>query len=238
MNIEKAKGDFISIASHNLRTPVAAIYGYIDLLLRGDTGKLGQEQSDYVKKIKNNNTELERLTEQLLQISILEVGKEVNLFKQPSQIEVIIEGVVDNFAPVASAKGVEIVFKKENYLLSLVDIDVEKIKAVILNLIDNAVKYTDKGKVEIKAKEEGDFIAVSVTDTGSGISKEDLPKLFTKFFRSGNILVYNKVGTGLGLYLGKKIVELHGGSIRVESVEGVGSTFIFTIPIAKTNNFL
>lgn len=233
LGIEKSKQDFIAIASHNLRTPVAAIYGYIDLLLRGDVGGLNDKQTTYLKRIKSNNQELEKLTEQLLQISILEVGKETNLLKQPTQIEIIISDIVDKMIPVAQTKGLSLNFQKPEILLPLVNIDVEKIKSVILNLVDNAIKYTQKGNILITVKQDGNFIYISVKDTGVGIAKEELPKLFGKFYRSGNILVYNQIGVGLGLYLGKKIVELLGGNITVESTLGQGSTFTLALPIIK-----
>ncbi len=233
LNIEKTKQDFIAIASHNLRTPVAAIYGYIEVLLRGDKGFLNKDQTTYIKRIRNNNDEMEKLTEQLLQISILEVGKEMNLFKQHSQMEVIIEDLVEKFASVAQEKGLELRFQKKEGMLPLVHIDVEKIKAVLANLIDNAIKYTEKGNIMITALEQKKYIVVSVKDTGVGISKADMPNIFTKFYRSGDILVYNKIGLGLGLYLGRQIVELHGGTMMVQSIEGEGATFSFTIPIVK-----
>ena len=233
LNIEKTKQDFIAIASHNLRTPVAAIYGYIEVLLRGDKGFLNKDQTTYIKRIRNNNDEMEKLTEQLLQISILEVGKEMNLFKQHSQMEVIIEDLVEKFASVAQEKGLELRFQKKEGMLPLVYIDVEKIKAVLANLIDNAIKYTEKGNIMITALEQKKYIVVSVKDTGVGISKADMPNIFTKFYRSGDILVYNKIGLGLGLYLGRQIVELHGGTMMVQSIEGEGATFSFTIPIVK-----
>ena len=233
LNIEKTKQDFIAIASHNLRTPVAAIYGYIEVLLRGDKGFLNKDQTTYIKRIRNNNDEMEKLTEQLLQISILEVGKEMNLFKQHSQMEVIIEDLVEKFASVAQEKGLELRFQKKEGMLPLVHIDVEKIKAVLANLIDNAIKYTEKGNIMITALEQKKYIVVSVKDTGVGISKADMPNIFTKFYRSGDILVYNKIGLGLGLYLRRQIVELHGGTMMVQSIEGEGATFSFTIPIVK-----
>lgn len=233
LGIEKSKQDFIAIASHNLRTPVAAIYGYIDVLLRGDAGELNEKQTTFLQRIKSNNQELDKMTEQLLQISILEVGKEINLLKQPTQIEMVISDIVSNMLPVAQTKGLTLSFNKPEILLPLVSVDVEKIKGVILNLVDNAIKYTQKGGILVTSKQDGDFIHVSVKDSGVGIAQEELPKLFGKFYRSGNILVYNQVGVGLGLYLGKKIVGLLGGSITVESVLGQGSTFTLKLPIIK-----
>lgn len=237
ISVNKAKQDFITIASHNLRTPVGAIYGYIELLIRGDAGNLTDQQTTYIQRIKRNNQELEKLTEQLLQISILEVDKEVNLQKQPSQIEVIIEDIVENFAFVAKAKGLDLTFNKLNGLLPLTDIDVEKIQSVVLNLLDNAIKYTEKGGILVTAKSDNNFISVSIQDSGIGISQEDIPKLFNKFFRSGNLLVYNQTGTGLGLYISKRIIELHGGRMTVDSIVGRGTTFTFTLPVIKKDLF-
>lgn len=233
LTVEKSKQDFIALASHNLRTPVSAIYGYLDLLFRGDAGKLSVEQSLFLQRIKGNNQELEKITEQLLQISILEVGNETHLLKQPSQIERVVQDVVDKLQPMAESKKIVIIFQKDSKLLPLVNIDVEKIRSVINNLIDNAIKYTEKGQIMVTSRQIDDFIEITVADTGIGIPKEDLPKLFNKFFRSGNVLVYNKIGIGLGLYISRQVVELHGGKVSVESEENVGTKFSFTLPIAK-----
>ncbi len=233
LGVEKSKQDFIAIASHNLRTPVAAIYGYIDVLLRGDAGTLNEKQTTFLQRIRSNNLELEKLTEQLLQISILEVGKELNLLKQPTQIEMVVSDIVNNMLPVAQTKALSLTFNKPEILLPLVSVDVEKIKGVILNLVDNAIKYTQKGGVLVTAKQDGNFIQVSVQDSGVGIAQDEMPKLFGKFYRSGNILVYNQIGVGLGLYLGKKIVELLGGKLLAESTLGEGSIFTMTLPIIK-----
>ncbi|MBI2596137.1 HAMP domain-containing histidine kinase [Candidatus Daviesbacteria bacterium] len=237
LGIEKAKQDFIALASHNLRTPVSAVYGYIDLLLRGDPGPLNELQTGYIKKIKMNNQELERTTESLLQISIFEIGKGVNLFKQPSQIELVIEDTVEKFTQAAKIKGLELIFEKETGFLPLVDIDVQKITAVLSNLMDNAIKYTKKGVIVVNATKQEDFIKVSVKDTGVGIPPEDLPKIFNKFFRSGNVLVYNQTGAGLGLYLGKQIIELHGGRMSIDSIIERGTTVTFSLPVAKKEDF-
>lgn len=233
LNVEKSKQDFIALASHNLRTPVAAIYGYIDLILRKSTGQLNDQQTLFMNRIKSNNQELEKITESLLQISIFEIGKEINLFRQPSQTEVLIEDIVEQFSSVAKSKDLELVFNKQPGLVPLVDIDVEKIKSVLSNLIDNGLKYTEKGGVYISLAVEQKFIAVSVKDTGVGIPKEELSKVFNKFYRSGNILVYNQIGTGLGLYLGKQIIEKHGGKITVNSVAGQGTIFTVYLPIIE-----
>ncbi len=198
---------------------------------------MNQQQINFIKKIKLNNQELEKITESLLQISIFEIGKEVNLLKQPSQIEIVIQNVVDKLAPMAQDKGLELNFQKEANALPLVDIDVEKITAVLSNLIDNAIKYTEKGVVTVSVSYNNNFVEVVVSDTGIGIPKEDLPKLFNKFFRSGNVLIYNKTGTGLGLYLGKHIIELHGGHIDISSVVEKGTTVKFTLPIIKKEGF-
>ena len=235
INIEKSKQDFIAIASHNLRTPVAAIYGYIEILLRGDVGHLNQDQTTYVTRIRSNNHELEQLTEQLLQISILEIGKEINLLKQSSQIEVIIQDIVEKFTALAKTKGVQLTFKKQEGMLPLVNIDVEKIKSVLINLVDNAVKYTEKGSVTATARKEDDVIVVSVKDTGIGVAREDLADLFSKFkqLKSGD---RSRKGTGLGLVVSKGIVEAHVGKIWAESAgENLGSTFSFSLPLGTSN---
>lgn len=233
MSVERSKQDFIGLASHNFRTPVAAIYGYIDLLLRGDAGPLNDEQTMFLERIKGNNQELEKITEQLLQISVLEVGKEINILKQPSQIETLISDVIEKYEPQAKSKGITLSFQKGVTPLPLISIDTEKIKSVLVNLVDNAVKYTEKGGVTVTAAQQDNVISISIKDTGIGISEEELSKVFGKFYRSGNILIYNQTGVGLGLFLGKKIIELHQGTVSIESTLGQGTTFMLTLPITK-----
>lgn len=237
LGVEKSKQDFIALASHNLRTPVAAIYGYIDLLLRGDFGKVTDQQATYINRIRSNNQELEKLTEQLLQISIFEVGKKVDLLKQPGQIELVLEDVVEKMVPLAQNKKLSLVFNKQSSALPLVDMDVEKIKSVLINLVDNAIKYTENGSININAFTQDQFVKIQVSDTGIGIPKADLPKMFNKFFRSGNVLIYNKTGIGLGLFIGKQIIELHGGEMVVDSIEGKGTTFTVSLPIASQESY-
>lgn len=236
LDIEKAKKNFISIASHNLRTPVAAIYGYIEVLLRGDTGSLNPEQAQLIDRIKLNNAELDTLVEQLLQISIYEVGEEVNLFRQPCQIEMIIKDLTNSFSSLTRQKNLKLIFHQPNTTLPLLYIDVEKIKSVLRNIIDNAIKYTEQGQIEISTAVEDDTVKVTIADTGIGIPAEDLPKVFNRFYRSGNVLVYNQPGAGLGLYLGKQIVELHGGEITVNSQQGKGTQFTVELPIMSEQN--
>lgn len=231
MNIEKTKQDFIAIASHNLRTPVAAIYGYIEILLRGDIGSINEKQRTYIQRLKENNRRLDQLTEQLLQISILEVGTEVNIMKQTTQIEIILGDLVEEFTPLAEAKKLELRYQKPIRLLPVIEVDVEKVKSVLMNLMDNAIKYTEKGSVTVSVAQKENVIVISIADTGVGIWKEEIPKIFSKFYRSGNILVYNKIGIGLGLYLGKKIIEQHGGKIAVTSEVNQGTTFTVELPI-------
>lgn len=233
LDIERSKQDFIGLASHNLRTPVSAIYGYIDLLQRGDVGQLSETQSQFLEKIKVNNQELEKITEQLLQISILEIGNEINVMKQPSQIETVIEDSTNRYLSRAQAKSLFLTFEKSPTPLPLISIDVEKIKSVLLNLIDNAIKYTEKGGVTISEALDKDAVVIKIKDTGVGIPPDDLPKVFNKFYRSGNILAYNQTGVGLGLYLGKKIIEIHKGTIDIESTVNQGTTFTITLPILK-----
>lgn len=233
LGIEKSKQDFIALASHNLRTPVAAIYGYIEILLRGDFGKLNDRQSVFVDRIRNNNQELEKLTEQLLQISIFEVGKANNLFKQAAQVEVILEEIIEKLRVLAEDKKITLDYQRNSLMLPLIQMDVEKMQSVLVNLIENAIKYTDKGGIKVMVNQEDNWVVISISDTGIGIPTSDLPKLFNKFYRSGNVLIYNKSGIGLGLYIGKQVVELHGGKMAVDSVEGKGSTFRVYLPVAK-----
>lgn len=232
MNVDKSKKDFIAIASHNLRTPVASISGYVELLQNENTGSLNESQKLYLNRIRGIVGDMQRIAEQLLQISILEVRKEISLEKQPCQLEPVITEIVSNLSEIARERNIGLNYSKGTDMLPVVYIDIEKVKSVIINLIDNALKYTEQGEIRVTAAPVDKTIRVAVRDTGAGIPKSDMPKIFTKFYRAGNILVYNKPGTGLGLYLSKKIIERHGGAMWLESEEGKGSTFYFTIPLS------
>lgn len=242
--LDKAKSDFISIASHQLRTPLTAIKGYISMILEGDFGKLTKKEVDSLKKVFVSNERLIRLVENLLNISRIESGRLQFNFAEV-QLENMIDSVVGELAFHAKEKGLKLIYKKDEKTPPPVKIDEEKIRQVVMNLIDNAIKYSQKGSILVSLKyvenrqetpsdakeRQNNYIEFCVADSGMGISKDDLPRLFQKFTRgSGTSLVHTE-GTGLGLYVARMMIEAHNGKIWAESEgEGKGSKFCFKLP--------
>jgi signal transduction histidine kinase len=241
--LDNAKSEFISIASHQLRTPLTAIKGFVSLLLEGSYGKLDRKQEDVLNKVYLSNNRLIVLVEDLLNISRIESGRMEFRFEM-CQVEDICREVMDDFIVKAKEHKLSLEYKKQAESLPKIMIDGGKIREVISNIIDNAIKYTPKGGVTIKTEKvsgggqkisstEG-AVRVIVSDTGIGIPKTELPYLFTKFSRGKDIKRLNAVGTGLGLYVGKSMIEANGGEIWAESDgQDKGSRFIIELPIGE-----
>lgn len=229
--LDKAKSEFISIASHQLRTPLTAIKGYISMLLEGSYGEFPEKAKRPVESVYKSNERLIKLVNDLLNISRIESGKiEINLKK--SSIEEIIESVIEELKIEAEKKKIYLKFEKEE--LPKIKIDSEKIRNVILNIIDNAIRYTDKGGVTVKAYKTDDKIQIVISDTGAGMTKEELGKIFESFSRAGAGSKFYTEGAGLGLYVAKKFIELHGGKIwAVSPGIGKGSTFYIELPLGQ-----
>ena len=231
--LDNAKSEFISIASHQLRTPLTAIKGYTSLILEGNYGKIDSQMQDVVNKVYAANTRLIDLVENLLSISRLESGRMQYNF-QPTQVEEIVTDLGNMFAVSAKKRGLDFSVVLPEQPLPKVDLDPAKIREVMSNLIDNAIKYTEHGSVIASLWQEGDKLRYSVKDTGIGVTAEDKERLFSKFSRSKETERLYVGGTGLGLYVGKTFVEKHGGRIWVESAgHGRGSEFIFELPISR-----
>lgn len=229
--IEEMKTEFISVVSHELRTPLTPIKGYIDLILEGDAGELTDEQRDYLKIVESNTDRLVALVNDLLDISRIEAGK-IDLEIKPAAMEDAIQEVVSFHRKQIESRGLSLSVSLPPKL-PWVKADKSRMIQVLNNLISNAYKYTPSGgAISISAMPDGEYLEVTVADTGVGISKEDMKKLFTKFFRAKNPATRDTSGTGLGLAITKSIVQKHEGEIWVESQPGKGSAFHFTIPLA------
>lgn len=233
--LDQSKTEFISIASHQLRTPLTAIKGFVSLLLEGSYGAVPANIADILNKVYTSNERIVRLVEDLLNISRMEAGRlkyeyaEVNLCEFLNELR-------DTFAITAKTKGLELSFEcPEEGTLPPVWIDRQKSFEVISNLIDNAIKYTPAGSVRVRAEAVDGTVRVSVKDTGIGIAPEAMPYLFVKFSRGkeGGKVYAN--GTGLGLYVGKNMMEAQGGRVWVTS-EGIGkgSTFFVDLPMKQS----
>jgi signal transduction histidine kinase len=229
--LDKMKDEFISMASHELNTPLAAIEGYLSMVLDEGMGKVDDRAREYLLRAYSSSKRLAELILDLLNVSRIEQGRLKMKFSQVSLVE-LAESVVHELQVKADSKKIYLKIEAEKNLPKIW-CDPDRIREVIVNLTGNAIKFTEKGGVTIKiSKAEGDFIRVAVVDTGRGIAKEDQKKLFQKFSQIKREVDEHQ-GTGLGLYISKNFVELHKGRIWVESEAGKGSKFIFEIPLLK-----
>lgn len=229
--ISKLKSEFISIAAHQLRTPLSAINWVLDMIIKGDVGSINEEQNDLLKKANESNNRMISLVDDLLDVTKIEEGKFGYVFSASDIVEVMKRLIIDN-SLVAEKMQVEIIFNEPKQKLPQVRLDNNKIKIAIDNLIGNAIKYSKPGgKVIIDAKPyKNNYIEVVIKDQGIGIPKSNLKSLFTKFFRASNAVKKQTEGSGLGLFIAKNIIMNHGGEVWAESKENIGSTFHFIIP--------
>ncbi len=225
----RLKSDFLSIISHELNTPLVSIIGFNDLLLDGVAGKLTEEQIDDLKKIDKNSKKLLELLNAILDFIRLEAKsvetKEVNLSD-------LIEETKSETRVLISESGLNFVWKVDPDLPHI-DTDPTKLKVILKNLISNAVKFTEKGSVTLDILKRDSCIEISVSDTGIGIPPESLPIIFEPFRQVESPLTRRHGGVGMGLYIAKRLLEILGGNIKVESEVGSGSTFRVWIPTGE-----
>ncbi|MDO8240441.1 MAG: HAMP domain-containing sensor histidine kinase [Candidatus Moranbacteria bacterium] len=238
--LDNAKTEFISIASHQLRTPLTAIKGFISMLLEGSYGKLIPQQEDVLNKVYSSNERLVNLVEDLLNVSRMESGRMEFKFAL-WDMDKICQEVIDTFALRAKSCKLDLTYIKPETVLPELLIDGIKVREVISNLVDNAIKYTLEGHggVKVKLEQLGENIRVTVSDTGIGIPETELPYLFAKFSRGKDISRLNTGGTGLGLFVGKSMIENNGGRIWAESDgQDLGSRFIIELPIQQSEELI
>jgi signal transduction histidine kinase len=228
--LDKAKDEFISMASHQLRTPLTTIKGYLSMLSEGDAGKISADQKQFVQYAFDSSERMVRLISDLLNVSRLSAGKFL-IQRRPTDMVAMIDDEVRQLMPHAKAKNVQLIFDRPAEPLPPAQIDDNKTRQVIMNFIDNAIYYTPAGEVRVKLRQTGEMVRLEVHDTGIGVPEDARKKLFTKFYRAGNAQVVRPDGTGLGLYLAKRVVQDQGGTIIFNSVEGKGSTFGFELPL-------
>lgn len=232
--LDKAKSEFISIASHQLRTPLTAIKGYISLILEGAYGKNSVKTDDALNKIFLANERIIQLVEDLLNITRIESGRLEYHFDEGIHAEDVVEELKDMFTLRTEEKKLDFVVKYPDKKTSPIKADKSKLREVISNLIDNSIKYTPKGFVHVSVEQEKNIVRVIVEDSGMGISPESMQTLFLKFSRGTDSSKVYTEGTGLGLYVGKNLIESQGGHIYAES-EGVnkGARFVIEMPVQK-----
>jgi len=232
--IERLKTEFVSIAAHQLRTPLSAVKWTLKMILDGDLGEVPERQREFLNKTYISNERMIRLINDLLNITRIEEGRFLYSVQKRDIIEVA-EKVVTSSKEEAQRRGIHFEFKKPREKIPKVKIDSEKISLVLQNLLDNAIHYTKIGghvKVSIDYLKDKEKIIISVKDTGIGIFKDQQRRVFSRFFRGTNAIKTETEGTGLGLFIAKNIVEAHNGKIWFESKKNEGSTFHFSLPIA------
>ncbi|MFH1837145.1 MAG: HAMP domain-containing sensor histidine kinase, partial [Candidatus Omnitrophota bacterium] len=225
--LDKLKSEFISTVSHELRTPLTIIRESVAQVLDGLLGETTKEQREFLSVGLEDIDRLGRIINNLLDISKIERGK-MEIKREKINLAEILDSAETTFMPIAKNKNIEIkaVYSQDEILVYA---EKDKIIQVFNNLIGNALKFTDKGGITISAVEKKNKVECAVSDTGRGIKKEDVPKLFSKFQQFGRTAGAGEKGTGLGLAISKAIIELYEGKIKVESDIGKGTTFTFTI---------
>ena len=230
--LDKLKDEFVSITSHELRTPMTVIQGYVWRILNDKNEKLSDVMKERLNRVYSSTQRLIALVNDMLDISRIESGAmqlKTSVFDMSKLSIEIKDELFDSF----SKKNLRVEIGDGNYNVKA---DVDLVHQVLLNLIDNAIKFTPNGgNIQVSFKPNEKYLETSITDTGIGIKHEDLSKLFVKFVRLENAVapVYHTSGTGLGLYLSRKIIELLGGKIEVDSEYGKGTKFTFSLPLAE-----
>jgi signal transduction histidine kinase len=224
------KDTFFSQSSHEIKTPLTSIRGYVQMLMREQFGTINEPQKEVLEILKRNTNFLDHLIDNYVSLMQLQANTmKFNVAKIP--MESLIKDTTDIIYPLADAKKIKIDSRLTEGLPPL-SVDVDKIKQVLINIISNAIKFSPEGaSINISAKEKNEYILFEIQDFGLGIPKNEHEKIFTMFFQSGSIRDKNIKGTGLGLAISKAIVEAHRGRIWVDSKMGKGSKFSFTLPI-------
>jgi signal transduction histidine kinase len=225
------KSEFLSIVSHQLRTPLTAMKGYISMMKEATYGKPPARMEKPLQNIYSSSDRLIRLVNNLLKISAIESGK-IEMNPQKSSLEEIIASLIEELKHEANEKKLLLKFEKPAKPLPEMIIDRDEIRQAILNIVDNAIKYTNSGGVTVKLERTDSKARITVADTGEGMSAEEIKKIFESFSRGPTGTKFWAEGSGLGLYTAKKFAEMHDGRIWAESKgKGKGSTFYIELPI-------
>ncbi|MFH1426634.1 MAG: ATP-binding protein [Candidatus Kerfeldbacteria bacterium] len=230
--LDQQKTEFLSIAAHQLRTPMSGIKWVVSMAVEGDLGKMPEEASQQLGKGLENIDRMIILINSLLDVTKIET--EAGKFKfEARDIVQITKEIESSLEPNAQEAGVTVTVHDPASPIPMAQIDVEKINIVIRNIVDNAIRYTPKdGQVSITFQQAGDYVDIFVTDTGYGIPEKEQDRIFTKFYRGTNIQTIQADGSGLGLFVAHEIVLGHDGSLTFDSIEGKGTTFTIRLPLA------
>lgn len=232
-HLDEVKDEFMSMASHQLRTPLTSIKGYLSMVLEEDMGKITPQQRTVLNEAFNSSERMVRLIADFLNVSRLQTGKFV-VERNPADVVSVVRSEVESLKMIASTHDMKLAYHSSEKEL-VMPVDEAKLRQVIMNFIDNSIYYSKPNTtINVTLERIDNEIAFKVIDTGIGVPKDEQDMLFNKFFRAKNARQQRPDGTGVGLYLAKKVVTAHGGSMIFSSEEGQGSTFGFRIPLPKT----
>jgi PAS domain S-box-containing protein len=227
--LERMKSNFLSVVSHELKTPLHSIKGFVDIILMGRTGKVSETQADFLTTVQDQAAHLQNLIDDLLEFSRLDSGQ-VKLHLTEVSVAGISSAVCERLKPLADQGELQLI-NEVNADIATVEADRMRIDQVLTNLVQNAIKFTPpSGSITLRAQDLGEEVQVSVSDTGIGIPAEALERVFDRFYQVDGSPTRHYRGTGLGLTISKHIIEYHHGKIWAESAEGEGSTFTFVLP--------
>ena len=228
--LDRAKDEFVSMASHQLRTPLTSVKGYVSMVLEGDAGDISDTQRQFLNEAYASSERMVHLIDDFLNVSRIQNGKFI-VDKHPTDLSKVVEQEIDSLQPSAISRNLKFAYKQPKNF-PILDIDEGKIRQVIMNFADNALYYAHENTtININLVVEGNGIIFTVKDSGIGVPLDEQDQLFSKFYRASNAKKQRPDGTGVGLYLAKKIIDVHGGKIVFESEVGKGSTFGFRLPI-------
>lgn len=235
--LDKTKSEFISIAAHQLRTPLSAIKWTFKMMIDEDVGEITLEQKEFLKRGYITNERMISLVNDLLNVSRIEEGRFGYEFK-PKAIEDIIETLLKAAYPLLEEKRINFVLNKPAKPLRKINADAEKLTLALENILNNAIKYTPpKGKISLLVEEKENQLTIIVTDSGVGVPKDQISKLFTKFFRGSNVIRLQTDGSGLGLFITKNVIEKHKGYITIQSEESRGTVVKIALPFLEQKVF-
>lgn len=231
--LDKTKSEFISIAAHQLRTPLSAIKWTFKMMIDGDVGDIALEQKEFLKRGYITNERMISLVNDLLNVSRIEEGRFGYEFK-PEAIEDIIETLLKAAYPLFEEKKINFKLNKPTNPLRKINADAEKLTLSLENILNNAIKYTpSQGRISLVLEEKDNQLIITISDSGVGVPKDQLSKLFTKFFRGSNVIRLQTDGSGLGLFITKNIIEKHKGHISIQSEESKGTVVEIILPFLE-----
>ena len=233
IELDTTKDEFVSMASHQLRTPLTSIKGYLSMVLEGDVGKITAEQRQLLDEAFTSSERMVHLISDFLNVSRLQTGKFM-IDRKKTDLANVVSQEVESMKQIAESHGMTIRYRQPS-VFPVLYIDDDKLRQVIMNFIDNAIYYSpdSRAPIIVKLAVEDGYAVFRVVDKGMGVPVEVQRQLFTKFFRAENARKQRPDGTGIGLYLAKRVIDGHGGKLVFESAEGKGSTFGFRLPVRK-----